>query len=51
MLLLGSLFVSGASAAVMHQFGAYPFLGELAALAFVISAFVTVCAAEAPGGN
>lgn len=51
MLLLGSLFVSGTSAAGMLQLGAYPLLGELAALTFVVSAFVGVCAAEAPGGT
>lgn len=50
MLLLGSLFVLG-SAAGMLQLGAYPLLGELAALTFVVSAFVGVCAAEAPGGT
>jgi hypothetical protein len=47
MLLVGGLLISVTSAAGMIAFGASPVLGELAALVFVVSAFVSVCAGEA----
>jgi hypothetical protein len=46
MLLVGSLLISAASAAGMIAFSASPVLGELAALTFVLSAFVDVCARQ-----
>jgi len=50
MLLVGSLLISATSAAGMIAFSASPVLGELAALTFVVSGFVGVCAAEASLG-
>ena len=47
MLLLGSLAISRTSADGVIAFSASPVLGKSAALNFVVSAFVGVCAAEA----
>jgi hypothetical protein len=49
MLLFGSLLISATSAAGMIALSASPVLGDLAALTFVVAAFVGLCAAESRG--
>jgi hypothetical protein len=49
MLLFGSVLISATSAAGMIELSTVPVLGDLAAVAFALSAFVAICAAEARG--